>query len=290
MARRYLGGSGERLTVWISIAASTVLIFYGYDQGVFGNVLVSDDFLRTMGYPSTADQGTMTSVYNLGCFAGALSTLYSGDKLGRPRTLMLGSSVIAVAAVIQAASYSAGQMYAGRVVAGLGTGMNTATAGVWQSETSKMRSRGKLIIIQMANCITGFAISNWLTLGFSFAPGSVSWRFPLAFQMCESAPAAVARAFQSCVDAEPPEQSSRRSYCSCAPSCPTRPACSSARVGTTRLWRCSPRSRATAPRLARSPSARNFLSSKMCWIENMLWSIPGCNLSPGAGHQAQCGE
>lgn len=186
MPRRYLGGSGERLTVWISIAASTVLIFYGYDQGVFGNVLVSDDFLRTMGYPSTADQGTMTSVYNLGCFAGALSTLYSGDKLGRPRTLMLGSSVIAVAAVIQAASYSAGQMYAGRVIAGLGTGMNTATAGVWQSETSKMRSRGKLIIIQMANCITGFAISNWLTLGFSFAPGSVSWRFPLAFQMCES--------------------------------------------------------------------------------------------------------
>lgn len=184
MARKYLGGSGERLTVWISIAASTVLIFYGYDQGVFGNVLVSEDFLRTMGYPSTAAQGTMTSVYNLGCFGGALSTLYTGDKLGRPRVLMLGSAIIAVAAIIQASSFSAAQMYVGRVVAGLGTGMNTATAGVWQSETSKMRSRGKLIIIQMANCITGFAISNWLTLGFSFAPGSVSWRFPLAFQMC----------------------------------------------------------------------------------------------------------
>lgn len=183
MTRRYLGGSGERLTVWISIAASTVLIFYGYDQGVFGNVLVSTDFLRTMGYPSTAAQGTMTSVYNLGCFGGALSTLYTGDKLGRPRVLMLGSSIIAIAAIIQASSFGPAQMYVGRVVAGLGTGMNTATAGVWQSETSKMRSRGKLIIIQMANCITGFAISNWLTLGFSFAPGSVSWRFPLAFQM-----------------------------------------------------------------------------------------------------------
>lgn len=32
MARKYLGGSGEALTVWISIAASTVLVFYGYDQ------------------------------------------------------------------------------------------------------------------------------------------------------------------------------------------------------------------------------------------------------------------
>ncbi|KAF7863814.1 hypothetical protein EAF04_006779 [Stromatinia cepivora] len=71
----------------------------------------------------------------------------------------------------------------GRVVAGLDTGMNTATAGVWQAETSKMRSRGKLVIIQMANCIAGFSISNWLTLGFSFTKGSVAWRFPLAFQI-----------------------------------------------------------------------------------------------------------
>ena len=32
MTRHYLGGSGNALTLWISIAASTVLIFYGYDQ------------------------------------------------------------------------------------------------------------------------------------------------------------------------------------------------------------------------------------------------------------------
>jgi hypothetical protein len=32
MARKYWGGSGDALTVWISIAASTVIIFYGYDQ------------------------------------------------------------------------------------------------------------------------------------------------------------------------------------------------------------------------------------------------------------------
>jgi hypothetical protein len=26
--------------------------FYGYDQGVFGNVIISEDFLETFGYPS----------------------------------------------------------------------------------------------------------------------------------------------------------------------------------------------------------------------------------------------
>jgi MFS family permease len=112
-----------------------------------------------------------------------MSTIWTGDIFGRPRQIIIGSTFIAVGAIIQTAAYSVAQMMVGRVVAGLGTGMNTATAGVWQAETSKMRSRGKLVIIQMANCITGFSISNWLTLGFSFAPGDVAWRFPLAFQL-----------------------------------------------------------------------------------------------------------
>lgn len=112
-----------------------------------------------------------------------MSTVYTGDIFGRPKQIIIGSTFIAVGAIIQTASYSVAQMMVGRIIAGLGTGMNTATAGVWQAETSKMRSRGKLVIIQMANCITGFSISNWLTLGFSFAKGSVAWRFPLAFQI-----------------------------------------------------------------------------------------------------------
>tara|TARA_R110002060_G_scaffold56555_8_gene66863 strand:- start:320 stop:781 length:462 start_codon:yes stop_codon:yes gene_type:complete len=134
MARKYLGGSGDALTVWISLAASTVLVFYGYDQvsmlchlsgtmtyrrqGVFGNILVSEDFIRTVGHPSVSEQGTMTSVYNLGCFGGALSTLYTGDKLGRPRTLIVGSLIIALGAIIQATVFGPTQMYVGRVVAG----------------------------------------------------------------------------------------------------------------------------------------------------------------------------
>ncbi|KMQ48822.1 Sugar/inositol transporter [Trichophyton rubrum] len=183
MAKKYLGGSGDKLTIWISIAASTVLIFYGYDQGVFGNVLIGEDFLQTMGYPSTNLQGTMTSVYNIGCFVGAMSTVWTGDYFGRPRQIIVGSTIIAIGGIIQASAYGVPQMMVGRVVAGLGTGMNTSTAGVWQSETSKMSSRGKLVIIQMANCIMGFSASNWLTLGFSFAKGSVTWRFPLAFQV-----------------------------------------------------------------------------------------------------------
>ncbi|KAH8812961.1 general substrate transporter [Xylogone sp. PMI_703] len=179
---RYLG-TGKSLTIWISLATSTVLVFYGYDQGVFGNVIVGQHFLDTMGNPSASLLGTMASVYTLGCFFGAVSTIWTGDLLGRPRTILVGSAVVTIGAILQASAYGVQQMIVGRIIVGLGIGMNTATAGVWQSETSKPQSRGKLVMIHMAQCISGFSFSNWLTLGFSFAPGSVAWRFPLAFQI-----------------------------------------------------------------------------------------------------------
>lgn len=31
--------------------------------------------------------------------------------------------------------------------------------------------------------IAGFSLSNWVTYGFSFVDGSLSWRFPIAFQL-----------------------------------------------------------------------------------------------------------
>lgn len=31
--------------------------------------------------------------------------------------------------------------------------------------------------------IAGFSLSNWMTYAFSYANGSVSWRFPIAFQL-----------------------------------------------------------------------------------------------------------
>lgn len=105
----------------------------------------------------------MTSIYNIGCFLGAMSTIWTGDILGRPRQILLGSTVIAIGAIIQTCSWTVASMMVGRIVAGLGTGMNTATAGVWQAETSKMNSRGKLVIIQMGNNQAQPHQSTWLT-------------------------------------------------------------------------------------------------------------------------------
>ena len=45
----------------------------------------------------------------------ALMRVKTGDILGRPRVIILGSTVIAIGAVIQTASYSVAQMLVGRI-------------------------------------------------------------------------------------------------------------------------------------------------------------------------------
>jgi len=149
-----------------------------------GGVIVTQDFLDTLKLNNNASLlATTTAIYDIGCFVGALIACSVGEKLGRKRTILIGTTIMVVGALLQIFSYSVAQMIAGRIIAGIGNGMNTSTAPVWQSETSKASWRGKLVIIEMILNIAGFSLSNWVTYGFSFLGGPISWRFPLAFQL-----------------------------------------------------------------------------------------------------------
>ncbi|KAH8900406.1 general substrate transporter [Thozetella sp. PMI_491] len=130
----------------------------------------------------STNQGITVSCYNLGCFIGAILTIFIGNPLGRRRMIMLGTSIMIVGAILQASATTLPHFIIGRIITGIGNGGNTSTVPTWQSETSKAHKRGKLVMIEGALIAGGIMISNWIDLGFSFAPGSVAWRFPLAFQ------------------------------------------------------------------------------------------------------------
>ncbi|MCJ1232343.1 hypothetical protein MMC14_000295 [Varicellaria rhodocarpa] len=182
----YFGLRGGWLTFWVSVACATDMTLFGYDQGVFGGVIVTPDFLDTLhldGPQNTSLLGTVTAIYDVGCFFGAVIACWLGEKLGRKKTILVGTTIMTIGAIIQISAYSVAQMITGRVIAGIGNGINTATAPVWQSETSTVRWRGKLVVIEMILNIAGFSLSNWMTYGFSYLHGPISWRFPLAFQL-----------------------------------------------------------------------------------------------------------
>ena len=165
------------------VACATDMTLFGYDQGVFGGVIVTPDFLTTLKIThNTSLQGTITALYDIGCFFGAIAAYFVGDWLGRKKTVLVGTTIMSVGALLQITTYSVAQIIVGRIVAGIGNGINTATAPPWQAETSKASWRGKLIVIELILNIGGFMISNWVTFGFSYLPGGVAWRIPLALQ------------------------------------------------------------------------------------------------------------
>ncbi|KAE8154076.1 general substrate transporter [Aspergillus avenaceus] len=179
----YFGLKGGWLTFWVTVACATDMMLFGYDQGVFGGVIVTKDFLDVLDLHGNASLiGTITALYDVGCLVGALAAMYIGERLGRKRTIILGTSIMSVGALLQTAAYGVPQMIVGRIVAGIGNGINTSTAPVWQGETSQIKWRGKLVIIELVLNVAGYSLSNWMTFAFSFVPGPASWRFPLAFQ------------------------------------------------------------------------------------------------------------
>ncbi|BFZ60024.1 sugar transporter-like protein [Saitoella coloradoensis] len=191
--RNYLGLRGAKLGWAITSVATIGFLLFGYDQGVMSGIITGEyfnkEFPATYGSDQHAStiQGTVTSVYELGCFAGALAALFLGERMGRLRTIFLGAVIMILGTVIQVTAFDAhfglGQFIIGRVVTGVGNGFNTATIPTWQAECSTGTSRGMLVCIEAAMIAVGTFIAYWFDFGLSFVPSHVQWRLPIAFQI-----------------------------------------------------------------------------------------------------------
>lgn len=187
----FLGSSGRKLSWLVSLTAGVGFLLFGYDQGVMGSLLTQKDFRDTFPEIDAYDdsskstyQGFVIAVYEIGCLAGAVFTMWFGDKVGRRKTILVGCIIMIIGAIIQCASYSTGQLLAGRIITGIGNGLNTSTVPVWQSECARPEKRGKLVMLQGSLIAGGICISYWIDFGFYFIPwSSATWRFPIAFQI-----------------------------------------------------------------------------------------------------------
>ncbi|SJL14571.1 related to sugar transporter [Armillaria ostoyae] len=213
----YFGLTGMALNAWVNVACITAMTLFGYDQGVYGGIIVTEDFLRTMGHPNSQLQGTIVSLYDIGCFVGAMSSFAFGEKLGRKKMLIIGVVVMSIGAIIQTASFNVTTILVSRIITGLGNGcislllryfsssdgfsqyQHGQRSGLAKRDHKGVPSRNGdnsrddvrfstywcLLLHQSFSSmnIAGYALSNWITFGLSYVEGSISWRLPLAFQL-----------------------------------------------------------------------------------------------------------
>ncbi|KAL4894773.1 general substrate transporter [Aspergillus ambiguus] len=186
---KYAGLCGRPLSLSISTVATTGFLLFGYDQGVMSGI-ISDPAFNNMFTATKGDntmQATVTAVYEVGCLVGAIFALMFGERLGRRRMVLFGACVMIVGVVIQVSAMPNSlpllQFIFGRVITGIGNGMNTSTIPTYQAECSKTSNRGLLICIEGGVIAIGTAIAYWIDYGAHFGPPDLVWRFPIAFQV-----------------------------------------------------------------------------------------------------------
>lgn len=184
---------GFKLRAAVTFTATMGFSLFGYDQGLMSGLITGEQFnnefpaTKGSSHHATVIQGAVTSCYELGCFFGAVFVLLRGDKLGRKPLVIIGSSIIILGTIISVTAFrehwGLGQFVVGRVITGIGNGMNTATIPVWQSEMSKAENRGRLVNLEGSVVAVGTFVAYWLDFGLSYVNTSVQWRFPVAFQI-----------------------------------------------------------------------------------------------------------
>ncbi|KAF2026542.1 putative Myo-inositol transporter 1 [Setomelanomma holmii] len=176
-------GRGFKLRAAITIACQLAFVLFGYDQGVFSGIVGNADFLDTFDHPSPGLEGIIVSIYNLGCFTGCILSFIFCEKTGRRLAMWIAMVWIIVGAALQTSAYSVPHIMVARFITGIGTGIETSTVPMYQSELCEANKRGRLVASEPLFVGVGIEIAYWFDYGMSFTAGSIAWRLPISCQI-----------------------------------------------------------------------------------------------------------
>ncbi|KAG9963896.1 general substrate transporter, partial [Aureobasidium melanogenum] len=179
-----MGLSGFSLNFAVATIATCAFWLFGYDMSVMGGIITETPFTSVfpeMNNPSV--QGIIIAAFELGALVGALACLDIGDRLGRRGTVWFGMVFMLIGGILQCSAWHVGQLATGRVISGIGLGLQVATVPSWQSECAKPHSRGRWVMIEGGLQTFGVASGQLIGYGFFFVKGQAQWRVPVGIQL-----------------------------------------------------------------------------------------------------------
>ncbi|EAU33734.1 conserved hypothetical protein [Aspergillus terreus NIH2624] len=182
----------SKKTFGIALFASLGGLVYGYNQGMFAQILTMPSFIAaTNGYaahPSTA-QGMLTSILELGAWLGTLINGYLADATGRRVTVVIAVFVFCIGVIVQACTENKDYVYAGRFVTGLGVGNLSMIVPLYNAELAPPEIRGSLVAVQQLAITFGIMVSFWIGYGTNYIGGTgdgqsiAAWEIPVCIQI-----------------------------------------------------------------------------------------------------------
>lgn len=180
-----------------------------------GSVLALSSFKEDFGLPTGSSgfasaknakiSSNVVSLLTAGCFFGAIAgtpqltanykaglhtdrqpASFLNERFGRRYSLMGFSVIFLIGAAVQtAAHHHIGQIYAGRVIAGLGIGGMSSITPVFVSESCPPAVRGRITGLFQEFLVIGSTFAYWLDYGVSLhiKTSTRQWRIPVGLQL-----------------------------------------------------------------------------------------------------------
>jgi MFS family permease len=128
-------------------------------------IIISNYWLSAMNNPSTLMVGTVTALYGVGAFFGALCAAFVAEGLGWKRTLLLGAAIVIIGAVLMSSAIERVQFMVARIVTGVGIGYVTIVTPVYQSEISAAAHKRWQVCCQLMTMLFGLMSAYWINYG-----------------------------------------------------------------------------------------------------------------------------
>ncbi|KAF9455847.1 general substrate transporter [Collybia nuda] len=177
-----------------AMVATFAAVMIGYDSAFIGTSISLASFKKEFSLTNKTTtefnliSANIVSLYQAGCFFGAIFGYPVGYYLGRKWGLLASGTVFCVGAILQcvaSASTGLGIIYAGRIIVGLAIGAASNLAPIYVAEISPPAIRGRLIGLYELCWQIGGVVGFWINYGANqnVKPGHSQWLIAFAVQL-----------------------------------------------------------------------------------------------------------
>ncbi|EME26456.1 MFS transporter, SP family, sugar:H+ symporter [Galdieria sulphuraria] len=162
----------KNFAIMVGVLSSVGAVLYGLDVSLISGVLlfVVSDLNLTSHQSSLVSSGMA-----LGAIGGGFLGIVLVEYIGRKRSILIACVLYTVGALMEALSPSFGVLISGRLVLGLGVGIEYDAIPLYISESSPKNRRGDLVALFQLMAFFGVMLG--YVVDAIFANVSGSWRF-----------------------------------------------------------------------------------------------------------------
>ncbi|KAL9109810.1 MAG: hypothetical protein Q9227_005513 [Pyrenula ochraceoflavens] len=165
---------------------------FGFDIASMSAIIATDQYLcyfnqgndpKNCSGPTADVQGGITAAMPGGSWLGALASGFMSDKLGRKRSIQVGSVIWCIGSIVICAAQNIPMLIVGRIINGFSVGICSAQVPVYISELAPPSKRGRLVGAQQWAITWGIMILFYVSYGTSKINGTAAFRIPWGVQM-----------------------------------------------------------------------------------------------------------